>query len=235
MHGGSDSLQIQSEKQLSSFENIQTGLLRLQQLSKKLGLSGRAFGASSLEEKMESSKFDSEKVLEAIKNLENLMSKEGERAPTEISQEYEISCINRALWTFGLRSKFDLSEYIEKGDVIEIYNADFFQLYRNLLFFELTGYEFSDLINYQFHELYSRPEFVTQKVIEHVQWVFQNEKPLVSKIPPHEMIEVKSSDQRSFTTEYRYIVPLHDAHGNCAAILSTIRPAEKDMMQTSVH
>lgn len=208
---------------------IKSGLQRLQGMSKKLGLSGRAFRTDDLEAKMKSSSFSSLKVLEAIEKLENLMSKEGEFFPTEISQDYEISCINRALWTFGLRSKFDLSKYVEKGDVIEIYNADFFQLYRNLLFFELTGYEFTDLINFQFHELYSRPEFVTQKVIEHVQWVFQNEKPLVSKIPPHEMIEIRSADKRSFTTEYRYIVPLHDAHGNCAAILSTIRPSKEDL------
>lgn len=221
-----------------SFEPVLTGpsleveireaLERLRVLAESLGIRGSAFSSADLSRRLKSPALEGSRVLISARSLESTMRLEQAWDFDTLSKDYELACLNRALWTTGYRCRFDLDSYISEGDVIEIYNADFMQLYRNLTFFDLTGYTFLDLLENEFHRLYSRPEFVTLKVMQQVQQVLSTEMPLKCSIPIHEMVEVLSPEQRCFLTEYRYIIPLHDRDGACTAIISTIRPNPTD-------
>ena len=72
----------------------------------------------------------------------------------------------RALKEMGLLPDSDLFTRIEEDEIIEIYNLDHIQIFRNLPFFEYCSYTLEDLYARPWHQLFLRDEpGITQKII----------------------------------------------------------------------
>jgi hypothetical protein len=59
----------------------------------------------------------------------------------------------------------DFLGQLAEGEVIEIHNSEFVQIYRNLHFFSLCSYTLDDLLCRPFWELYERDESIAQHLI----------------------------------------------------------------------
>src|SRR5690606_31551866 len=66
--------------------------------------------------------------------------------------------------SLGIIISDEVYDTIKTGEIIEIYNSDFVQVYRNLALFDICGYGILDLLAYEFYELYERSERVNEKI-----------------------------------------------------------------------
>ncbi len=169
---------------------------------------------------LEGSKLD--QIIRSLIILEDTMTEFASPEDGGLSADGEVACLRRALWKYGLHSKFELEDYISEGDVIEVYTSENVQVYRNLVFFRLCTYSLLEIMTREWYELYERPEFVTVKLMAQIREALENELPVVPKIPTHIMVEKISDERRRFLTRFKGFLPLHDAAGKCCAFIVVI-------------
>lgn len=119
----------------------------------------------------------------------------------------------------------DFLSHLASGEVIEIHNRDFIQIYRNMHFFKLCTYTIEDLICRPFWELYERDVAIENSLISVASAIFQGESKGVSQldIPEHTVLEKDSEGRLLVTVQHRIAAPLCDAHGNIIAVLAAVR------------
>ena len=162
-------------------------------------------------------------IVEQIQVLGELFAFAASSSDVEKDQDLEIYCVQRALWKYGLVSKMDLSEIIEKDEVIEVYSTSQLQIYRNLYFFKLCSYSLFDIMSREWFELYDRPEFITRQLMGEVEETFRKDTLHTCSLPAHLMTEkLSSSEGRSFLTNFKKMLPLYNEAGGPSAFLVTI-------------
>lgn len=119
----------------------------------------------------------------------------------------------------------DLMSQIGDGNVIEIYNGEFVQVFRNFNFFELCSYTLDDLLCRPFFQLFKREEWVTQKLMEVGFLFFSNQ---ISGVYPwntgeHTILEIDSDERLLSVIENRIAAPLFNAAGQVEAVVNVIR------------
>lgn len=137
----------------------------------------------------------------------------------------EIARLRWALNQFGLKPmNNDVFNVITLDDVIELYNIQGIQLYRNMRFFKVCSYNLLELSVHPWEVLYDKPTHViesTQKVIERL---FETGNVVPYSIPTYlqkEKYEFAKS-LKTLQVTPRYIVPLYDAvSGQPAGAFST--------------
>ena len=119
----------------------------------------------------------------------------------------------------------ELMSELTEGEVIEIHNSEFVQVFRNLRFFELCSYTLDDLLCRPFWELFQRDESVTGSLIQMGQSVFSGETPGVLQltVPEHVVLEIDSEARLLSVIQHRVAAPLRDAEGNVRAGVTLIR------------
>jgi hypothetical protein len=138
----------------------------------------------------------------------------------------EIARLKWALHQFGLRAaNNDVFNNITLDDVIELYNLQGIQLYRNMRFFKVCSYNLLDLSVNSWENLYDKPTHVidaTQRVIEKL--FTSGDQAIPYNIGTYLQKE-KYDFARSLKTLQvtpRYIVPLFDLRsGEPAGAFST--------------
>lgn len=118
----------------------------------------------------------------------------------------------RALKKCGLTPASDFLSRITAGDIVEIYNCDGMQIFRNLEFFEFCSYTLEDLYCREWWVLYRRDQHITDMVRARVQEVFNHEHPdgLLCPAPKHILQEIASSEKFRVSMEYRFLGPLYE-------------------------
>lgn len=119
----------------------------------------------------------------------------------------------------------DLMDQIQQGEVIEIHNKEFIQVYRNLRFFEICGYSIDDILSRPFWELVSRDQVITGTLVDIGQTLFSGKVlgviPL--NIPEHTVVELDSEGRNLLVVQQRIAAPLRDAHGTVDAAVTFLR------------
>lgn len=141
----------------------------------------------------------------------------------------DLICDSQALlWRMikklGLRPSGDLFNKISDGDVIEIYNKDFIQTFRNLRFFEISSYSIAEIFFYEWRHLYYRDNEVTQQIAARAIEVFTGQSEGtqdVSSIPEHYLIEEFSEGKNKMLMQEKFFSPLFDSHGEIQALVAT--------------
>lgn len=151
----------------------------------------------------------------------------------ETPQDIEIECVQRALWKYGLFARDAFSNYIESGDIVEIYNRDNVQIYRNFEFLKHCSYSLMDIITREWVELYERPQVVQEHLFYVTEKVFKQEVVVKPDLLPHIMREKASDQGRCFETELKWFIPLFSTQGRCEAFLATIKAELIDSVRDS--
>jgi hypothetical protein len=77
-------------------------------------------------------------------------------------REAQQECLRNVCHALHLHMTDEFEEKIGADDVVEIYDQNFFQLFRNPPFFQHCSYTILDLALAEWFELYERPKFITE-------------------------------------------------------------------------
>ncbi len=127
-----------------------------------------------------------------------------------------------AVQKFGLRPCSDFFDKLTHDHVLEIYNCDFVQIYRNWAFFQISSYSMGDLFVFPWPELYVRESEVTQHLITYASQVLSGtvHHTMATPSPRHIVTEALSSGKNILDMELKYASPLYDAQGAVAAFFA---------------
>ncbi len=128
----------------------------------------------------------------------------------------EKKCLDIAFRNFGMwpRRGEDFG-FIEQGWIVEIYNMEMKQIYRNFEFMRQCSYDLLTLETIDWAELYKRPEHIIEKMWSLLPTLMGTDHtfPYVD-VPPHLIRERYLHHDRVFVNKHKYITPLFDASGS---------------------
>ncbi len=120
----------------------------------------------------------------------------------------------------------DVLSRLSDQDVIEVYSPTFTQLFRNMRFLEICSYPILDVYLYEWPELYTRPQAITEALVQECL------KSLAAKpgenffgqsVPDHFLEEVFSAERRVFEIEQKFISPVRSVEdGSVVAMLGCL-------------
>lgn len=100
----------------------------------------------------------------AIHSLEQNVSVFQELEIQGYSLKDDKQFVWRMLKKLDLTPSSDIFDKQEEGDVVEIYNLEGRQIFRNLRFFQVTSFTLEEILCAHWNEFTKRPEEVTQKL-----------------------------------------------------------------------
>lgn len=110
---------------------------------------------------------------------------------------------------------FDKTAYdeIRSGDVIEIYNTDLIQVFRNFEFFDVCSYTLLDLLTNEFYELYERGQLINQGLFSAISTLssrpYNMEAIDLTNLPQHLLQEKFSVDQLRSLVQFKKMYPVY--------------------------
>jgi hypothetical protein len=110
---------------------------------------------------------------------------------------------------------FDKGVYdmLKTGDVVEIYNVDLIQVFRNFAFFDVCSYTLLDLINYEFFELYDRSQLINHYILEATATISKRGYDLsplsLQHVPKHLLQEKFSQDKLTSMVQFKWMYPVY--------------------------
>jgi hypothetical protein len=140
----------------------------------------------------------------------------------------ELHETKRLVWNIlklvGLRPCHDLLDKIDEQDVIEIYNNEFLQIFRNLKFMEICSYSMLDTLSHSWSELFMRPASITESLIKRVQFTLSGEvkNTLTANVEEHFLHEIFSTRRNFFRINQKYISPVFFPDGKPAGVVGTL-------------
>jgi hypothetical protein len=132
-----------------------------------------------------------------------------------------------AVQKFGLRPCSDFFDKLTGDDVLELYDCNLVQLYRNWAFFQISSYSMGDLFVFPWPHLYKRDEAVMENLLFYAKAVLSGEhrSTIECVSPRHIVVESLSAEQNVLDMMVKYASPLFDSGGNIAAffVISSVR------------
>lgn len=165
-----------------------------------------------------------------VKQVENLSDLQKEGATTsllkfsEVLKKAEIERIpldddcgllNLWLKEMGFYLSFDPKDYLSKGDIVEIYDRDFVQIYRNNTFYKFCSYDPLTLATTPFPQLFKRDDHINEIIFKRAQECLKNLKSIRTiDTPLHTMQEHFARNSRVYEIEHKYCSPVFKSSSN---------------------
>jgi hypothetical protein len=162
-------------------------------------------------------------ILEGFKSYSSFLHRyidEG-RDPTD-SKELVFKSIKH----LGLHLPEGADDLVRDDYIVEIYSLEGYQLFRNFKFLDCVSYSLSELLVYEWPELFRRPGIVTDTIIGHFIKFSQHEilNPIPSGCPLHVIEEIFSEDKNKALIDQKEFVPLfEDDPTQVAAVMVLIK------------
>jgi len=130
--------------------------------------------------------------------------------------------LRMCLHEFGLKMAADITPYIKFGDIVEMYDSNFVQFHHNLVFYKYCSYELIDVFVRPMHELYSRPQEITDKIVSEALNIL-NDPFGVKKIhvPQHRISEIYGDRRRMFNIQLKFGTAVFDKNDRAVGFIST--------------
>ena len=125
----------------------------------------------------------------------------------DTSSEIQIRCVNKAIWKYGFFAKGDWEHLVEATDVIEIYDFNNTQIYRNLEFLRVCSYDLLKVMTSEWWMLWDRSEKALDDLRRCVGLVYDANGPIELNIPQF-LTREKSAERRAFLTRFKWFIPL---------------------------
>ncbi len=126
----------------------------------------------------------------------------------------------RVLQRLKLHPPSDLMQEIKEGEVIEIYNSDFVQIFRNLRFFEICSYTLDELLSRPLWELVEREEAITNMIVHQASKLLSGAVSGLFRfdVPEHSIYE--RYGRNKLTVKLTLGAPLWNALGTPTALIN---------------
>jgi len=115
-----------------------------------------------------------------------------------------------AIRHLNLRPPSDFFQYLEKDDVVEIYDSECIQIFRSFSFFQLCIYPLDQLLTYEWPELYERDETITKSMIELAGNLINGNIQGVHfcNTPTHSVVQRSGNVETRVANTHRFVAPL---------------------------
>ena len=133
-----------------------------------------------------------------------------------ISKDDEVECLQHAFEEYDFKFKDDDFDFIDEGDIVELYSAENIQLYRNLQFLKVSPYDLLTTLTNEWTTLYERPNEVTKAIMDRVGEVMTSNLTAAAPfgVGPHLMKAVSKQDQVIVSISLKYIKPVFSTYNN---------------------
>lgn len=111
----------------------------------------------------------------------------------------------------GLRFDDKLLEFLEVGDIIEVYDKNSIQVFRNHMFHDVYSHSLIDLFTKPRSELFNRNDFFEKQISEIEAEVFQSKTSNIftlKHIKPHLIEEINSLELKCINISLQFMYPL---------------------------
>jgi hypothetical protein len=138
----------------------------------------------------------------------------------------ELGMLDYAKRTFSLLGDSQYSNQIQKGDIVEIVDSDFIQIYRSYSCFSLCNYSLLELSSYPWWELYDRPSRVTEDLIAKSREIFEGRARILqfeSEVAPYTIRELMTTEQEMYQVQERFAAKMLSAATGKTVMLSVKR------------
>ncbi len=129
-----------------------------------------------------------------------------------------------ALKHLGYKPCFDLLDYIDQEDVVEVYNSEFLQIFRNFKFMELCSYSVLDTFSHSWSELFLRPKAVDASLGAVGFQIFSNnvKSTMSVGVEDHYLFELFSEDMHYFKIHQKYASPIFGDNNAVGGVVATL-------------
>lgn len=122
----------------------------------------------------------------------------------------------------GLTFPKDFLDHVGPGELIEGYNMQRFQIFRNLRYMEMINYSLIEVLAYEWPLLYDRSGAITEKIISYCDEVlWAANKTIPFDIPNHFIRETRSQQQKYFEIGFNHISPLFSGPNQPAGLIGS--------------
>jgi len=139
----------------------------------------------------------------------------------------------------GVHPSSDLMTRIARteDEVVEIYDANFVQVFRNLRFFKQCSYSLDELLSLPFWQLFSRESSVTESILSVATEFFSGKRYETHQwhLGRHTIEEISAPMRYLSVVEQQLVAPLYDSNGRLQALLNTIREVSTVSLATDGH
>lgn len=111
----------------------------------------------------------------------------------------------------GLKVHPEFYESFSEGDVVEVYDSQSIQIFRNLEFFETTCYSLTELLTIEWYHLFERPEACLKPMLAVVKEILGGKVSLFRpQFKPHVIKEIMATPVQYVYVEFRLLGPVFD-------------------------
>lgn len=200
-------IQAPNQGPYSSFsKEYQSLVLRYREMLLGKGISVRAFSRGGLNRFLGYSFSEQEMYVSQLRDYYQIC-KLGELAGLDIVND------TKSMMEFTARHlNFSVpDEFISKiasQDIVEVFNYDNIQLYRNMNFFKISDYTVDDFFGTSWDKLYERAQSVTDKLIFKVGEATRKGQCIPFDIDPHYMREYATENRKIVKVNLKFVAPL---------------------------
>jgi hypothetical protein len=121
--------------------------------------------------------------------------------------------VNAGLSRMGLKTADTFYNTIAPDDLVEVYDLSHRQIFRNLRFYEVTGYSLGDLLTFEWPELYYRPSMTTGQIFKSIETVLEigdfETHPM--NVPSHFIKEINAEPLLTCEVNFKVMAPIFNS------------------------
>lgn len=121
----------------------------------------------------------------------------------------------------GFETSSSFLDELTTEDLVEGYTLDKIQIFRNLTYMQYCGYTLSEVLCYEWPDLYERSSITTEALFECIVKVMESKNVIAINIPTHLMKERFSASRRIHSVSLGKMAPLFKAGEMIGVILSS--------------
>lgn len=158
-------------------------------------------------------KLSQQKKLSIHKNFDLIMDTISSEELQALSMLSDDLFTRLCLKKMGIRCPEDFLSTMTEEDLVEGYNTDGIQIFRNLRFMDVCGYSLLDVLSHEWPTLYERSQIITRQLFSAVDKTLQDLSVQLTKldnlVATHFMKERFSSTRQVCQVSFKHISPLY--------------------------
>lgn len=116
----------------------------------------------------------------------------------------------------------DSLDHVKSGDLVEGYNLERLQIFRNLQFMEYSNYSLLEILSIEWPLLFERAQAITDKMITFCdETLWSKNKTIAFNVPTHYMRELQTIERQLYEIGFKTISPLFSGPNRPFGILGT--------------
>ena len=139
----------------------------------------------------------------------------------DVSPWDDLKFLKLCVRQMGLNFASDFEQLISSDYIIEGYDMNRRQIFRNMRFMETTNYSLIELLSHDWPMLFHREKWVTDAIMKQAeQDLWSNNQTIRSQVPKHTIRELLCAPAQACEVHHKYFVPLYSGPGRPGGVLS---------------